>query len=518
MAASEERFRQLVATAATVVLYLSPQYRILEFNSEAERFFVRKRAQVLGEDYVKLFVPESERGMVLDQFRKALASEPARRFETPIRAGDGTERFVSWNLNRGIGRAGQPDGIVAIGVDITERKRVEREIAARARQQRAVAELGQRALSNVSLTALFDETTVLVARALEVEFCKVLELLPDKSGLKLIAGVGWPEGLVGRAVVGVGLDSQAGYTLQSEGPVIVEDLSRETRFHGTSLLRDHGIVSGVSVIIGHAAMPWGVLGADSSHKRKFTADDITFVQSVANVLGAAIAREEAEQSLIDLSGRLLHVEDSERRRIAKELHDSTAQDLVAVMLNLASLRDVAAAQNSPETKQLEDSLALVEKAIHEIRTLSYILHPPRMEEAGLIGAIRHYAAGFGERTGIAMSIDLPVNLERLEESVEIVLFRVVQECLGNLHRHAGSRTAFVRLKQDASGILLEVRDQGRGIPPQRLASMSEQFAGLTVGIPGMRERLRCIGGNLEIDSSPSGTTVRAVVPGLLKKE
>ncbi len=385
-----------------------------------------------------------------------------------------------------------------------------------ARQQAAVAELGQRALANASLTALFNEAVVLVASGLEVELCKVLELRPDKSALKLIAGVGWYEGLVDQAVVGIGLDSQAGYTLLCENPVIVEDLRTETRFRGPPLLHDHGLVSGISIMIGSPEQPSGVLGAHSRNKRTFARDDANFVQSVANLLGAAIVRHESERSLLDLSGRLLHAEDAERRRVAKELHDSTPQDLVAALMNLKSLRETAAARDPAEATLLEDSLALLENCAHEIRTLSYVLHPPRLDEAGLAGAIRHYAAGFGERTGIATGVDLPVNLDRLGEPVEMVLFRVVQECLGNIHRHAGSATASVCLKHDLSEIVLEVRDEGRGIPPQILKAKPGHFTGLGVGIPGMRERLRQIGGRLEIDSSPSGTTVRAVLPRVAK--
>ncbi len=174
--------------------------------------------------------------------------------------------------------------------------RGEEELRVRARQQHAVAKLGQRALAKTGLAALMDEAVRLVAGVLDLEYCKVLEPLPDGEGLLLRAGVGWKEGLVGRATVGAGLDSQAGYTLSSDGPVIVEDLRSETRFDGPPLLHEHRVVSGMSVIIGSSEQPFGVLGAHTKERRTFTEDDVNFLQAVANVLAVAIERERAEET------------------------------------------------------------------------------------------------------------------------------------------------------------------------------------------------------------------------------
>lgn len=222
--------------------------------------------------------------------------------------------------------------------------------------------------------------------------------------------------------------------------------------------------------------------------------------------------KQAEAALRHLTHRLLHAEDSERRRIAKELHDSTAQDLVAVMMSLDSVRARLAGRAVQEAEQLEDSLAVLEKCAHDIRTLSYLLHPPRLDEAGLAGALRHYADGFGERSGIAMTLELPEDLGRLDEDVELVLFRVVQECLGNIHRHARSPTTAIRICREASALVMEVRDVGCGMPPAVLAAARGSGTGLGVGIPGMSERLRQIGGRLEIESGGQGTTIRVIVP------
>ncbi|MFQ5799074.1 MAG: PAS domain S-box protein, partial [Bacteroidota bacterium] len=181
--------------------------------------------------------------------------------------------------------------------EIAERKRMEGELKARARQQEAVAELGQHALVGTELSTLMDETVALVAQTLAVEYCKVLELLPDGNALLLRAGVGWKEGYVRHATVPAKNDSQAGYTLICSGPVIVEDLREETRFSGPQLLFDHGVVSGMSVIIPGRSAPFGVLGAHTAKRRSFTKDDAHFLQAIANVLATGIERKRAEEAI-----------------------------------------------------------------------------------------------------------------------------------------------------------------------------------------------------------------------------
>jgi len=184
-----------------------------------------------------------------------------------------------------------------VRTELTERKRVESGLRARARQQAAVAKLGQLALADTDLYALMDEAVSLITKSLEVEYSKVLETLPDNNNLLLRAGVGWQAKLVGDGIVGGGSDSQAGYTLLSSEPVIVCDLREDTRFSGPPLLQDHGVVSGISVIIQGQKQPFGVLGAHTTKRREFTQDDIHFLQAIANVLATTIERRWAEQKI-----------------------------------------------------------------------------------------------------------------------------------------------------------------------------------------------------------------------------
>ncbi len=188
-------------------------------------------------------------------------------------------------------------GAITAWADISSRKRMEENLRSRERQQAAVAELGQSALTCREIDELFDEAVNAVSRSLDVEYCKVLELLPSGRELLLRSGVGWKEGVVGHATVGTELSSQAGYTLRSDLPVIVVDLRAETRFSGPPLLLDHGVVSGISVIIGGMEHPFGVMGAHTIQRRLFNEYDVSFLQSVANVLAAAIELRKVEDTL-----------------------------------------------------------------------------------------------------------------------------------------------------------------------------------------------------------------------------
>jgi len=196
------------------------------------------------------------------------------------------------------------EGVVVTFSDITKTKQAAQTLESRERQQAVIAQLGRTALAGGEIQALFERAVRDVAGTLDVEYCKVLQLQPNKQELLLVAGVGWQAGLVGQAKVPTGIDSQAGYTLQSSVPVVVSDLAKEKRFSGPSLLIDHEVASGVSVIIGPEDSPWGVLGVHSRDKNQFTIDHANFVSAVANVLWEAIRRDRIETELRDTEARM----------------------------------------------------------------------------------------------------------------------------------------------------------------------------------------------------------------------
>jgi len=216
-----------------------------------------------------------------------------------------------------------------------------------------------------------------------------------------------------------------------------------------------------------------------------------------------------------LANRLMHAQDDERRRIATMLHETTAQDLAALKMLLARLNRTAVRLSDDERDALTESISLAEQSMTEIRTVSYLLHPPFLDETGLLSALRWYAAGFAERSGITVDLDLPESFERLPLDTETALFRIVQESLINIHRHAGSETARIRLRRDAETLVLEIEDQGRGISDASLKHIMNGGGVVGVGIPGMSERIEQLGGRFEITSSDrgtTGTTVRIRLP------
>lgn len=216
------------------------------------------------------------------------------------------------------------------------------------------------------------------------------------------------------------------------------------------------------------------------------------------------------QNLRDLSGRLLQMQDDERRRIARELHDSVGQMLAALSMNLSSVQSEME-RLTKTAAILIDSESLVQQMSTEVRTISHLLHPPLLDEAGLSSALRWYVDGFAQRSGIKVELDMPDNFGRLPSDLETAVFRVAQECLTNIHRHSGSAVAKIRVRQRDEQLWLDIEDKGRGIPQHKLEEMASTGTP-GVGIRGMQERLRQLDGKLAIESNQNGTSVRVRLP------
>jgi signal transduction histidine kinase len=241
------------------------------------------------------------------------------------------------------------------------------------------------------------------------------------------------------------------------------------------------------------------------------------ITAVVAVVTSSIRRrqlERSEHNLRQLSGQLLRTQDEERRRIGRDLHDSVSQYLSVLKMKLSLLKSLPRQNNQEKANQdVEQCIDLAEQAIKEIRVISYLLHPPLLEEMGLRSAISWYVSGFTERSGIKTTLDIAPDLGRLPRHIEIAMFRVLQESLTNVHRHSGSLTANVRLGIKDNAVILGVLDQGKGFPLGTMKQRGREEVGvLGVGLLGMSERLRQLGGKLELTSSPQGTTVTAIVP------
>ena len=275
--------------------------------------------------------------------------------------------------------------------------------------------------------------------------------------------------------------------------------------------------------------PLGTIWILSHHEeRRFDSEDVRMMTSLAEFTSTALrllrskeveraARMEAEaqvaqrtSALRRLSISLLQSQDEERRRIARELHDSVGQYLTGLKLNLSRLNG---AEHQPLTPELlAECLHAVDECLTETRTISYLLHPPLLDEAGFASAARWYVNGFTERTGIRARLDLPPELSRLPRGIELTLFRILQESLTNVNRHSGSQAVEIHLNVDAEGVTLQVSDFGHGIPAEKLERFRQMGTTGGVGWGGMMERIADLGGELKVQSNGHGTVLTATIP------
>ncbi|MGH8261207.1 MAG: sensor histidine kinase, partial [Steroidobacteraceae bacterium] len=220
-------------------------------------------------------------------------------------------------------------------------------------------------------------------------------------------------------------------------------------------------------------------------------------------------RERALDELHELAGALVRAQDDERRRVGRELHDTTGQTLAALEMKLERVNGASAMLDARARDDIEDCLGLAEQCSTEIRTASYLLHPPLLDEIGLLSALRWLADGLRRRSGIEIELDLPHEMARLPREHELAIFRVAQEALTNVHRHSGSPSAALRVLLGADRLVLEVEDMGRGISAASGSGRLHDATAFGVGLAGMRERMRQLGGRLDVLSSGAGTIVRA---------
>lgn len=230
----------------------------------------------------------------------------------------------------------------------------------------------------------------------------------------------------------------------------------------------------------------------------------------SRVLERTAELEHRNADVQELSRRLLKAQDDERRRVSRELHDSTGQLLVALKINLSRLKSEFAERNPEANRLIDDTSSMIEEMTRQVRTLSYLLHPPLLDEAGIASAVRWYVEGFAARSNIEVTVDFPPQMGRLSQDVETTIFRLIQESLTNIHRHSGSKTATIRVVDRENELRVEIADTGKGLAAPLNGSSGDIRFG--VGILGMKERVSLLGGSLEISSNGSGTSVLAILP------
>ncbi len=472
---TETLLRAIIETAPECIKLLAPDGTLLMMNAAGLAMIEADSAQqVVGTCVYPLVSPEHR-----DAYRRlheAAHRGQAGHLEFELLGLRGGRRWLETYVVPLRGRGGEIVSALAITHDVTRRRR----------EERALRESVERFRSVV---AALQEGIVIVDAQGTIRFC-------NASGLRIL-------GLREDEVVGRSVHEPAWQVLSEDGsPLPLE--SRPT----VSTLRTGRPCSDVVLGRPHdGKLTWTA----TNSQPLFGADGKT-QQGVVVSFTDITERKLAERTLRDLSARLLRLQDEERRRLARELHDSTAQGLAAVAMNLASLERTASQLAPAGRSTLAESQSLLDQCLREIRTMSYLLHPPLLEEAGLTSALRWYAEGLTARSGLPIELELPPDLGRLSTELETTAFRIVQEALSNVHRHSGSPRASVRLLRSDGTLVLEVADEGRGIAPGVLKQATGEPAGTGVGLAGMRERARLVGGRLEVLAPGSGTLVRAVLP------
>ena len=314
-----------------------------------------------------------------------------------------------------------------------------------------------------------------------------------------------------RRRIQIGETYLAAQVIASGQPAWIANLSADAYFKNIPELAQAGLVSAFAQPVTAPGINAALL-LFSDMPAEIDEPFLSAMSGVAAHLRRLFERLASEEAQRRLSLSLMRAQDDERRRIARELHDSAGQYLGALGLSMEAIRRSVPAETLPAVNEkLAEADNIITRCSAELRTLSHLLHPPLLEDLGLASAVNWYISGFAERSGIQVSAQIP-KLPRLDHSVELTLFRVLQESLTNIHRHSGSKTAGVAISADEQSVTLEIRDQGKGIPAETLRGWARKTLRAGVGVSGMRERLNDLGGSFEVASDKSGTRVRASIP------
>ncbi|MGP0070877.1 MAG: ATP-binding protein [Bryobacteraceae bacterium] len=394
-----------------------------------------------------------------------------------------------------------------------EARRVRETIEAELKGMTRLHEVVSRLLAAPDVRSALGEILVATCAMMGSQMGNVQVYDPHAQTLTIAAQQGFSQDLLDQlGVVSRDSPSACSAAMNSLSRVIIEDVNQDESFRP---LRDIAAAAGFRSIqstplLSRTGALLGVLSTHWSQPHRPSERDLymldLYAREAADVLENIQAAQELQRScdqLHALSGRLLRLEDEERRRLARELHDTTAQWLAALSMNLSVLSESAGLLNPRARTAMAESAALADRCLREIRTVSYLLHPHELDELGLESALSRYIDGFIRRSGIQVEVEVPSDLGRVPQAVETAVFRIVQECLTNVHRHSGSSTGRVRLTRCSSSLILEVMDAGHGFGPDTPPG---------VGIAGMRGRVQQLNGRLEIASDSSGTTVKATIP------
>jgi PAS domain S-box-containing protein len=504
----EAFFERLVRSAPDALIVLRAG-RVVLVNDRAEGMFGYRQHELHGEGLERLISPQCR------AFCAGLVAAPAKPFAGNdlgiawLRK-DGSEfpaEAMLWRIET------EERDLIAVAIrDISQRRRAEEGLKARVRQQALVAELGRRALMGIEPRQLMTEAVNLIGANLPVDHCNILELLPDGRVL-FQAGVGWKEGLVGQAATESKSAIPAAHVLRTQTPVIVEDLATDDRFPEASLLREHGVVSSLNVPLYGHERPFGVLGAHTTRRKRFTDEDVHFVQSVANILSAAIERkwlEQRQQERHLLRAEQMMAIGQVAAGVAHELRNPLTSIKGLVQVNLREAR----AHGLPE-----EDLAVIEHEIRRMeRTLQTFLdfaRPPkperrRLEPAAVVQRVFALVGGRAKKQGVSLQLiqpGTPIWLEADQDQLQQLLLNLI---LNSLDAMPQGGIVEVELRPPRDGLLeLQVRDTGPGIPAHILPKVFETFVssketGIGLGVPVSKRIAEDHGGSLSAYNLPAG--------------
>jgi PAS domain S-box-containing protein len=507
--AAQQQFRDLVNSVEGVVWEADvPSFQFLFISKKAERILGYPVECWLSEPtFWKDHLHPEDRAWALQFCQNATAEKRDHDFEYRMIAADGS---VVWlhDLVSVVLEGDRATRLRGVMVDITERKRAEVLLAGEKRLLEMIARGDSRALILEGICRFVEE----LARG---SLSSILLLDANGNCLRHGAAPNLPltytEAING-AVIGPSVGSCGAAAYRAE-PVIVSDIATDPLWADyRNLALAHGLRACWSTpILSSAGKVLGTFATYYREPRSPSPQELNVIDRITHLASIAVERDQAEEELRGLSGQLLRSQDEERRRIARDLHDSTGQDLVGLATMLGQLRDSIPSGQRKSRRVLSECKALAQKCIRDVRTLSYVLHPPLLDHAGLGYAIRDYVDGFTKRSGIQVDLELSPTLGRLPRDMELALFRVAQESLTNIQRHSGSQRAKIRIHRN-SDLTLEISDLGRGVSASVARGKEESRFKIGVGISSMQERVKVMRGRLDVDSTSHGTIVRVTIP------
>jgi PAS domain S-box-containing protein len=514
---------------------------ITSWNKSAERIFGYPAEEAIGSP-ITLIIPNDRWDEEVEIIRKIKRGERVDHFETIRQRKDGSLLNVSVTISPVKDGPGRIVGASKVARDITIRRSSEKALADRARQQRALFHLADQLHRAESMQDIFAAGLDAILGALRCQRASIL--LFDDSGVMRF--VSWREL---SEEYRKATDGHSPWKAGARNPSVIcmDDVNRADLPEALrAVIKKEGIASLAFIPLVSAGELIGKFMSYFDEPHCFTNEEIDLSLTIARQIAFAISRNQSNEalrrseerfrnlsetleaevrartreleqrnaqvvqgaeSLRDLSRRMMQVQDEERRHIARELHDSAGQVLAVLGMNMGQLAQQVRQELRPAAQEI---LQLVQQLTQELRTMSYLLHPPLLDEIGLSAALNWYVQGVTERSQIDIRLTISENLGRLPAELELILFRLVQECLTNVHRHSGSKTATINVAREGDSVSLEVQDQGRGIPPERLTEIQTRASG--VGVQGMRERVRQFHGEMSIESDETGTRIFVVLP------